>query len=47
MRKKLLGAAVGVLSLTVDVVRHAAWYVRYQVDGSPREEKQPGAPPPR
>jgi hypothetical protein len=47
MRKKLLGGAVGVLSLTVEVVRHAAWYVRYQVDGTPREEKQAGETPPR
>jgi hypothetical protein len=29
--KKLLGGAVGVLS-------HAAWWVRYQVDGTARED---------
>jgi hypothetical protein len=29
--KKLLGGAVGVLS-------HAAWWVRYQVDGTARQD---------
>ena len=35
--RKLLGGAVGVLS-------HAAWWVRYQVDGTVREDD---AEPPR
>jgi len=35
--RKLLGGAVGVLS-------HAAWWLRYQVDGTSRED--PADPPP-
>jgi len=47
MAKKLLGGAVGVLAVVRDVVRHATWYVRYQIDGTPREEDRPeGARPP-
>jgi len=38
MGRKLLGGAVGVLAVVGDVVRHAAWYVRYHVDGTPRRE---------
>ena len=37
--KKLLGGAVGVIAVVRDVARHAAWYVRYQVDGTAREEE--------
>jgi len=36
--KKLLGGAVGVLS-------HAAWWVRYQVDGTAREDPADPSPP--
>jgi hypothetical protein len=39
MRSKLLGGAANVLAVARDVVRHAAWYVRYQVDGTPRDEE--------
>ncbi len=42
MGKKLLGGAVGVLAVARDVIRHATWYLRYQVDGTPREEDRPG-----
>ena len=38
MGGKLLGGAVGVLAVARDVLRHAAWYLRYQVDGTPRDE---------
>ena len=38
VRTKLLGAAASALGVARDVVRHAAWYVRYQVDGNPRDE---------
>ena len=40
---KLLGGAVGVLAVARDVVRHAAWYVRYHVDGTTREESPPAS----
>jgi hypothetical protein len=36
--KKLLGGAVGVLTVARDVARHAVWYVRYQVDGTARDD---------
>jgi hypothetical protein len=35
--KKLLGGAVGVLS-------HAAWWVRYQVDGRARDDPSDQSP---
>ena len=38
--KKLLGGAVGVMTVVRDIARHAAWYVRYQVDGTAREEER-------
>ena len=38
LAKKLLGGAVGVLTVVRDVAQHAAWYVRYQVDGTARDE---------
>ncbi len=41
LAKKLLGGAVGVLVVVRDVAQHAAWYVRYQVDGTAREETPP------
>ena len=42
MAKKLLGGAVGVLAVARDVARHATWYLRYQVSGTPRKENKPG-----
>jgi hypothetical protein len=45
MGKKLLGGAVGVIAVAGQVVRHAAWYVRYRVDGTSRDE--PPRPPGR
>jgi hypothetical protein len=38
MAKKLLGGAVGALGLAVGAVRHVAWYVSYQLDGTARDE---------
>ena len=38
MGKKLLGGAVGVVVVAGQVVRHAAWYLRYRVDGTSRDE---------
>jgi hypothetical protein len=37
MARKLLGGAVGALSLAAGVARHVAWYVGHQVGGSPRD----------
>jgi hypothetical protein len=37
MARKLLGGAVGAISLAADVVRHLAWYVGHQVSGRPRD----------
>jgi hypothetical protein len=36
MARKLLGGAMGALSLTAGVARHVAWYVGHQVSGKPR-----------
>jgi hypothetical protein len=36
--KTLLGAAGGVLALARDVTVHAAWWLRYQVDGVARDD---------
>ena len=35
--KTLLGGAVGALALGREVAGHAAWWLRYQVDGSARD----------
>ncbi len=43
--KKLVGGAVGALSVARDVAVHAAWYVRYQVDGTARDEENSPAEP--
>ncbi|MGI8845153.1 MAG: hypothetical protein ACR2HC_03095 [Thermoleophilaceae bacterium] len=40
--KKLLGGAAGVLAAGGDVVGHARWWLRYQMDGTARDE--PGEP---
>jgi hypothetical protein len=45
MGKKLLGGAVGVFAVAGQVVRHAAWYLRYRVDGTSREEEPQGGVP--
>ena len=37
MARKLLGGAVGALSLAAGVARHLAWYVGHQVSGRPRD----------
>ena len=46
MGKKLLGGAVGVLTLAGQAVRHAGWYLRYRVDGTSHDEtpKTPKTP---
>jgi hypothetical protein len=36
--KKLLGGAVGLLTLGREMVVHAAWWLRYQVDGTASED---------
>ena len=41
MAKKLFGGAVGVLGLAVGAVRHAAWYVSYQLDGTAHDSDSP------
>ena len=47
MGKKLLGGAVGALAMAGQVARHAAWYLRYRIDGTSRDEtpKTPGRKP--
>ena len=37
MARKLLGGALGALSLTAGIARHVAWYVGHQVSGQPRD----------
>jgi hypothetical protein len=34
---KVVGGAVGVLSLAADVARHVAWYLAHRIDPQPRE----------
>lgn len=36
--KKLLGGAVGALALGREAAGHAAWWLRYQMDGTARED---------
>jgi hypothetical protein len=36
--KTLLGGAVGALALGREVAGHAVWWLRYQVDGTARED---------
>jgi hypothetical protein len=38
---KVVGGAAGVLGLTVDVVKHVAWYLSHRIDSRPRERSQP------
>jgi len=37
--KKLVGGAVGVLGAAGSAVGHVAWYIRYQADGTARDEE--------
>ena len=39
MAKGLAGAARGAASMTASVARHAAWYLRYRVDGNTRSQR--------
>lgn len=41
MLKNAAGAALGAALVAADVVRHAAWYVRYQAGGPPRDADDP------
>lgn len=38
--KKLVGGALATLAVARAVASHAAWYVRYQVDGTTRESER-------
>jgi hypothetical protein len=38
MGQKVIGGAVGVVSLTADAVKHVFWYLSHQVSGSPRDK---------
>ncbi len=39
--KNLLGAAVVVLKTARDATGHVAWWLRYQVEGTAREDEDP------
>jgi hypothetical protein len=38
MGQKLIGGAIGAVSLAADAVKHVVWYVSHQVSGSPRNK---------
>ena len=38
MAKGLAGAARGAAAVTANLARHAAWYVRYRVEGNARAQ---------
>ena len=40
MTRSLTSATRTVLSVTSSAARHAAWYLRYQVDGTARARRQ-------
>ena len=42
--KTLMAAGVGGLAVVREVLSHAGWYVRYQVNGTTREDDDPPAP---
>ncbi len=42
--KKLVGGALATLTVARAVAAHAAWYVRYQVDGTTRETQRRDRP---
>jgi hypothetical protein len=39
MAKGLAGAARGAAAVSANLARHAAWYVRYRVDGNSRAQE--------
>jgi hypothetical protein len=41
MTRSLASAARAAYSVTSSAARHAAWYLRYQVDGTSRARRQP------
>ena len=41
--KTLVAAAVGALAAAREVVTHATWYLRYQVNGTTHEDDDPPA----
>jgi hypothetical protein len=45
--KTLLGGAVVVLGTARDVASHAAWWVRYQVEGTAHDDEDAPAAPKR
>jgi hypothetical protein len=44
MGRKLLGGALGALIVATGMVRHVAWYVSYQIDGSTAREDDAALP---
>ncbi len=42
MGKKVFGGALGAVEAALDVARHLAWYVSYQVDGRARDKTDQG-----
>ncbi len=38
--KKLMGGAAGVLGAAGAAVSHLAWYIRYQAEGTARDERE-------
>jgi hypothetical protein len=40
MARQLVGGAAGAASLAARAARHAAWYLRYHVDGTSRDDEQ-------
>jgi hypothetical protein len=39
MARKLIGGALGAISIAAGAVRHVAWYVNHQLGGQPREKQ--------
>ena len=40
MGAKLLGGAIAAVSLTVDAVKHLAWFVSHQISDSSRDKSE-------
>jgi hypothetical protein len=38
MGQKLIGGAVGAVSIATGAVKHVVWYVSHQVSGKPRDK---------
>ncbi|HEY8770301.1 MAG TPA: hypothetical protein VIM03_07140 [Thermoleophilaceae bacterium] len=38
MGRKLIGGAVGAVSIAAEAVKHVVWYVNHQVSGRPRDK---------